>query len=147
MAVVGAYNEDRRPETNVRGDDYIDVMWAEALAAIAHAERMHRQFCAPAVVRTRQASWTPPVDVFEGLDEFVVQVVLPDVHPADIACVLDNHVLVIAGERRRPVLPAGMAIRRMEIPRGRFECRLAIAAYAIKSRTLSNGCLTVVLAK
>lgn len=147
MAAVAAYNEDRRPETNVRGDEYIDVMWAEALAAIAHAERMHRQFCAPAVVRTRQASWTPPVDVFEGLDEFVVQVVLPDVHPADIACVLDNHVLVIAGERRRPVLPAGMAIRRMEIPRGRFECRLAIAAYAIKSRTLSNGCLTVVLAK
>lgn len=131
----------------MRGDEYTDVMWAEALATLAHAERLRRQFFAPAVVPTRQASWTPPVDVFEGFDEFVVQVVLPDVHPTEIECALDSHVLVIAGERRRPVLPAGMAIRRLEIPRGRFECRLAIAAYAIKSRTLANGCLTVVLAK
>lgn len=131
----------------MRGDEYIDVMWAEALAAVAHAERLHRQFCAPAVMPTRRVSWTPPVDVFEGIDEFVVQVILPDVHPGEIECTLDNHVLVIAGERRRPRLPAGMAVRRMEIPRGRFECRLAIAAYAIKSQTLSNGCLTVELAK
>lgn len=131
----------------MRGDEYIDVMWAEALSAIAHAERLQRQFCAPKLAPTRRVSWTPPVDVFEGLDEFVVQAVLPDVQPARIECSLDNHVLVIAGERNRSILPAGMAIRRMEIPRGRFECRLAIAAYAIKSRTLSNGCLTVVLAK
>lgn len=131
----------------VRGDEYIDVMWAEALTAIAHAERLHHQFCAPAVVPTRRALWTPPVDIYEGADRFVVQVVLPDVHPAQIECALDNHVLVIAGERRLPTLPAGMTVRRMEIPRGRFECRLAVAAYAIKSQTFANGCLTVVLAK
>ncbi|HEX7323777.1 MAG TPA: Hsp20/alpha crystallin family protein [Rhodanobacteraceae bacterium] len=131
----------------MRGDEYIDVMWAEALTAIAHAERLQRQFCAPTVVPRRRVSWTPPMDVFEGADEFVVQVVLPDVDPAQIECALDSHVLIIAGERRRPTLPAGVAIRRMEIPCGRFECRLAIAAYAITSRTLSNGCLTVVLAK
>ena len=131
----------------MRGDEYIDVMWAEALAAVAHAERMHRQFCAPTVAPTRQVSWTPPVDVFEDVDEIVVQAVLPGVRPAEIECALDNHVLVIAGERRHPMLPAGAAIRRMEIPRGRFERRLAVAAYAIKSQTLSHGCLTVVLAK
>lgn len=131
----------------MRGDEYIDVMWAEAFSAIAHAERVHRQFCAPAVAPGRRVSWTPPVDVFEGADEFVVQAILPDVHPAQIECALNNHVLVIAGERRGPNLPAGTAIRRLEIPRGRFERRLAIAAYAIKSQTLANGCLTVVLAK
>lgn len=132
---------------SVRGDRYIDMMWAEALTAIAHAERLHRRFFAPTVVPTRRSSWTPPVDVFEGPDEFVVQVVLPDVHSAAIECVLDSHVLVIAAERRHPILPGGMVVRRMEIPRGHFECRLAIAAYAIKSQTLANGCLTVVLAK
>lgn len=131
----------------MRGDEYVDVMWAEALAAIAQAERLQRLFFAPTELPQRRASWTPPVDVFEDANEFVVQAILPDVPPEQIQCTLSNHVLVIAGERRRSILPAGLAIRRMEIPRGRFECRLAIAAYAIKSRILSNGCLTVVLAK
>lgn len=131
----------------MRGDDFIDIMWADALATIARAERLHGRFFAPAVVPTRRVSWTPPVDVFEGVDEFVVRVVLPDVHPAQVACTLDNHVLIIAGERRCPATPVGMTVRRMEIPRGYFECRLAIAAYAIESQELANGCLTLVLAK
>lgn len=131
----------------MHGDEYIDVMWAEALAAMARANRRHRQFFAPAVAPTRRASWTPPVDVFESADEFVVQVVLPDVRAEQIDCVLSNHVLVIAGERFRPTLPRGMTIRRLEIPRGHFECRLAVAAWAIKRQTLMNGCLTLILAK
>lgn len=131
----------------MRGDNFMDVMWAEALAAVARADRLHRRFFAPAVLPTRRVSWIPPVDVFEGPDEFVVQVVLPDVQPTEIACALDNHVLVIAGERRHPAALVGMTVHRMEIPRGRFERRLAIAAYAIKSQQLVNGCLTLVLAK
>lgn len=131
----------------MRGDQLRDLMWAEALAATERAERLQRQFFAPATLTRQHTSWAPPVDVFEGPNEFVVQVVLPDVDPAQVQCTLDTHVLVIAAERRRPVTPTGMAIRRMEIPRGRLERRLAIAAYGIKSQTLTNGCLTLVLAK
>lgn len=131
----------------MRGDDFIDVMWADALAAIARADRVHRRYFAPATLPVRHVAWTPPVDVYEAADAFIVQAVLPGVLPGQVQCTLDNHVLVIAGERRRPAALGGMTVRRMEIPRGHFECRIDIAAYAITRRELANGCLTLVLAK
>ena len=42
-------------------------MWADALAAVARAERLHREFFRPA-----PAGWEPPVDLLETADELVL---------------------------------------------------------------------------
>ncbi|MGH9639866.1 MAG: Hsp20/alpha crystallin family protein, partial [Bryobacteraceae bacterium] len=124
-----------------------DRMWAQALAELERAERLNRRFFSPSELTARRAQWTPPVDIFEGPSEFVVQVALPDVDPARIECALNNHVLLVRGERRRRTVPPATEIRRVEIPQGRFERRLAIAAYRIESTSFVDGCLTLVLAK
>lgn len=120
------------------------VMWAHACEMLAEAERLQRQFFV--ISRDRRAAWEPPVDVYETEREFVVCVALPGVRPSHIEIALDGDLLVIAGER---VLPAGSAlIRRLEIPHGRFERRLAMPASAkLAGHALEDGCLVLTLRK
>lgn len=127
--------------------DLSDRMWAEALARLERAERLQRQFFLPAGKAGRHICWAPPVDVFEGAAEFFVLVALPDVEPDRIEISFSDHVLVVAGERRLSGALAGTAIRRMEIPQGRFERRLAIPAATLLRSAFDNGCLMLVLEK
>jgi HSP20 family molecular chaperone IbpA len=121
-------------------------MWAEALDTLERAERLQRQFFLPAPA-TRHVCWAPPVDVFESPEAFHVWVALPDVAAEDIEVTLADHVLIVAGERRLPAELAGAAIRRLELPQGRFERRLQIPAVAIAGSRFTNGCLALVLEK
>ena len=52
-----------------------DWMWAQACELIEQAERMHRQFFHLAASERAQASWEPPVDVFEDEHEIVLRTV------------------------------------------------------------------------
>ncbi|MCB2021072.1 MAG: Hsp20/alpha crystallin family protein [Rhizobacter sp.] len=122
-------------------------MWAEALATLERAERLQRQFFLPAGGERGRACWAPPTDVFESASEFFVLIALPDVAPDRIEIGFEAQVLTVTGERRFPAALAGTAIRRMEIPQGRFERRLAIAARTLLRSSFDNGCLTLVLAK
>jgi HSP20 family protein len=57
--------------------------------------------------------------------------------------------LLVAGVWRLPGTAVDMAIRRLEIPDGRFErrIRLPAARWELQRSTLANGCLLLSLTK
>lgn len=123
-------------------------MWAEAFAALDRAERMQRQFFRRGPAGAGPSAWEPPVDIFEtDLNLFVV-VALPGVDGAEVELGIEDGRIVIAGERRLP-LGNRAAIRRLEIPHGRFERRIELPAgdYELGERDLVNGCLVLALRK
>jgi HSP20 family protein len=126
-------------------------MWAEAVEMLDQAERLQRQFfrLAADAECAQRARWEPPVDVYAGRDEVLVEVALPGV-PADrIELVLSPGELVIRGMRRLPRCPEGASLQRLEIPYGRFERRLPLGpgSWELVDRHLSDGCLQLLLAR
>ena len=121
-----------------------NLMWADALAIVARADRLHREFFRPA-----PAGWEPPVDLLETAGELILVAALPGVRVADVDLVISGGELAIVGTRRLPVMPGRTRIHRMELPHGHFERRVALppGAYELAQRDLVDGCLTVVLRK
>lgn len=121
-----------------------NLMWAEALAIVARADRLHREFFRPA-----PAGWEPPVDLLENAEELILIAALPGVRVADVDLVISRSELAIIGTRRLPVLLGPTRVHRMELPHGRFERRVALppGTYELVRRDLVDGCLTVVLRK
>jgi HSP20 family protein len=120
-------------------------MWSEACAMLARAEGMHRQFFQPA----QAASWEPPVDVFETERELWIIAALPGVAAADLDVAIDGQVIRIAGLRRQPAEARGAAIRRLEIPYGRFERSIVLQGgrFNLDRSELESGCLLIRLSK
>ncbi|AWK86917.1 Hsp20/alpha crystallin family protein [Azospirillum thermophilum] len=123
-------------------------MWTEAVELLDRAERLHRQFFRPAPPAPRCACWTPPMDVYETDDALVVAVALPGVAPDQVEVRLADGVLAVAAERTLPLGRRG-AIRRLEIPHGRFERRVELppGAFRLGGRDLVAGCLVLTLDK
>jgi HSP20 family protein len=121
-----------------------DLMWADALAAMARADHLHRGFFRPAPV-----GWEPPVDLLETADEVILVAALPGVRQADVDLGIAHGELAIFGVRPLPAVPGPARILRMELPHGRFERRVSLppGAYELARRDFVDGCLTVVLRK
>jgi HSP20 family protein len=124
-------------------------MWAEACALIERAEQMQRQFFQPAFPTAARASWEPPVDVFESERELLIVVALPGVDSQDVQISSEQEILLVAGVRRLPEAVCGTAIRRLEIPHGRFERRISLpeARWQLGRSTFLNGCLLLSLTR
>ena len=124
-------------------------MWAEAIDLLEQANRMHRQFFVLAGSKGAHVRWEPPVDVVEGPAEVVVTVALPGVVPERIELHLDNDVLAISAVRSPPACSRTTVIRRIEIPYGRFERRIALPSgrYELVEQSSLNGCLQLRLRK
>ena len=122
-------------------------LWAEAFALLEQADRLHRQFFRWAGGDAREPIWEPPVDVSESRDGLVVIVALPGVDPDRIDVMLESEVLTVRAWRAVERPARAGAIRRLEIPYGRFERRLSLPAsgYALGVRELRNGCLHIAL--
>ncbi len=131
----------------MRSDDS-DWMWADALAALTRAERLHRQFFQPRH-ETRQLAWEPPIDVLELEREVLIFVALPGVDADQVQTVIEGGSLVVAGRRVLPPQLRSAVIHRLELPQGRFERRVPLPAghYAAARRATSNGCLVISLQK
>ena len=129
--------------------DARDWMWSEALQVLAQAERLHQQVFRPQVAPQRRASWEPPVDVLETEDALLVLAALPGVDPEKIQAVIQNGVLVIAGERLLPDELKRAVIHRLELPQGHFERHIPLppGRYGAIRSTSANGCLVIRLAK
>ena len=119
-----------------------DVMWAEAVSALARIDRLHRDFFRP-----EPAGWEPPVDVLETRDEVIVSVALPGVHADEVEIVLHEDSIAIVGVRRLPAFLQRARVVRMELPHGRFERRLAMppGRYELTRRDLADGLLVIAL--
>jgi HSP20 family protein len=132
----------------VRGDPR-DWMWSEALQMLAQAERLQRQVFRPQVSSPRRASWEPPVDMLETENAVLILAALPGVDVDRVEAVIEDGVLVIAGERALPEELKTAIIHRLELPQGRFERRIDLPAgvYGNVRRFAVNGCLAVTLTK
>jgi HSP20 family protein len=123
--------------------DPTDWMWAQACEFLAQAERMQRQFFRLATSPRAQAIWEPPADVFEDDRELVVVVALPGVRAEQLEVTTEPAALVVRAERRVPFTGSGHSVRRLEIPYGFFERRIALpsARLELDAHELADGCL------
>ena len=123
-------------------------MWADAVALLNRAEKLHRTLYQPGP-STAGPIWEPPADMFETEHELWIMFALPGVAPSQLQMRIENGVLVVAGERRMPDSCRAARIFRIEIPQGPFERRLPLPAgrYELGRRELIDGCLTITLTK
>src|SRR5947208_15609421 len=98
-------------------------MWAQAVAAMERAERLHRQF-----FHHGSPHWEAPIDVFETDRGLIVLVALPGVELDDISVILSAGVLIVRGQRPMPGELQSARILRMEIPYGNVERRMQLPA-------------------
>jgi HSP20 family protein len=119
-----------------------DIMWAEAISALARVDRLHLDFFRP-----DPKGWEPPVDVVETQGELVIMAALPGVRVDEVEIVVRDDSLAIVGVRRLPAFLQRARVLRMELPYGRFERRVAIppGRYELTRRDLADGLLVVVL--
>ena len=113
------------------------------------AERLHRQVFRVSGAAGQRPAWEPPIDIFETDREVLIVVALPGVDPGQVEIVVDSEALVIRGERRVAVAGKAPMIRRLEIPRGRFERRIELPALRldIVRKEMRHGCLWLHLVK
>jgi len=123
-------------------------MWADAVALLNRAERMHRELLSPAG-SGRHAVWEPQADIFETDRELWIILALPGVVPDKVRLMVDEGTLIVAGERRLPDACRNARVLRLEVPNGAFERRLPLPAgrYELGRREFANGCMLITLTK
>ncbi len=123
-------------------------MWAEAVRMLDRAESLQRRFFEPGR-SMRQLCWEPPVDIFETASDLFIEIALPGVDPQQIEATFGETDLVVIGKRDLPLASEPAVIRRLEIPYGRFERRIALppGQYELVRREVVAGCLLLSLRK
>lgn len=120
--------------------DTMNRMFSDALARSAAVDSE----------RVGASAWTPPLDLHEEADRYVLRADLPGVAQDDLEIKVEDGRLTLRGQRRGEDDVASDAYLRVERPRGPFTLQLAIPpsveAQAIAARH-SNGVLEVVLPK
>ena len=130
--------------------DLSRLMWSEALSLLEQADRLHRQFCRPAVAQT--PAWEPPVDVIETADAVSVHVALPGAVAESVVVELQPGAITISARRLFPLSASESQLARihaLEIPYGRFQRRIDLPTQALSlaGKKLQDGCLTITFSK
>ena len=89
------------------------------------------------------ADWSPPADVEEYADRFVLKLDVPGVDLSAVEITLDNGVLSISGERQKQVAAKEAERSRVERPRGKFHRRFTLPDTVDASGVRANGQLGV----
>lgn len=123
--------------------------WSEALELLSEADRLQRQFFRVGAVASGEPSWEPPVDTLETAEAVTVLVALPGVAPEQVEVVHSAGSLTVRGIRPMPGGHRREAIRRLEIPYGRFERRLDLppGRYDLAASVFAHGTLRLTLRK
>jgi HSP20 family protein len=127
----------------MRSRDPRTWMWAQALEMLERADHLQRQFFQPGPARAAGPSWQSPVDVVERGEQTWILVALPGVPPERVEVGFDGAALVVRGERPLPAEYHEGTIRRLELPYGRFERRIALLSghFELYEQRFENGCL------
>lgn len=130
----------------MRSPEQLFVAWTEALELLQGNERLTHRFVS-LETRWPVPCWEPAVDLYEDGDELRLVVALPGVSSRQMEVLLDETSLLVRGERPRPSASPGTAIRRLEIPYGRFERRVPLppGRFRVEQQFLEDGCLVLVL--
>ena len=96
------------------------------------------------------SNWSPPVDVYETENEFVLLAEIPGVEQDKVDLQITNRILRFKGERHASRDVPKQSLHRLERPFGRFERRFELPedvdTSGIKAR-IADGVLTVQLPK
>jgi len=124
-------------------------MWSEACEMLMRAERLHRQLFQPQGGTYQAAAWEPPADMLETDSHIVIYVALPGVNQDGVELAIDGGELVIAGARIIPAELNDAIIHRLELPQGRFMRRIPLprGRYDQITKAAANGCLVISLRK
>jgi HSP20 family molecular chaperone IbpA len=124
-------------------------MWAEALELLEQADSLHRQFYRAVGHPGVQLHWEPPVDIVESANEIAVLLALPGVPPEQIQLQLDDGGILVRAARPSSASGQTARIRRLEIPYGCFERRIALpqGSYELVEQSSVNGILQLRLRK
>lgn len=96
----------------------------------------------------RSTTWSPPTDVYETDEDYVVKVEIAGMRDEDFEVAFENGILVIRGNR--PDLHQRRAYHQMEIRFGRFELTVEIPVRVDLERAKAeykDGFLVVTLPK
>ena len=99
-------------------------------------------------VQVRAGVWSPPTDVYETEENYVVRVEIAGMHEEDFEITMENKFLMISGSR--PDIPERRAYQQMEIRFGKFETAVGIPGpvdLESSRADYSEGFLTVTLPK
>lgn len=99
-------------------------------------------------VQVRAGVWSPPTDVYETEDYYVVRVEIAGMKEDDFELTVENNFLMISGSR--PDLPERRAYQQMEIRFGKFETAVGLPGpIDLESSTAEyiEGFLTITLPK
>ncbi|PWH12426.1 MAG: hypothetical protein DDG60_13290 [Anaerolineae bacterium] len=99
-------------------------------------------------VRMQPHIWSPPTDLFENEQNYIVRVEIAGMRHQDFNVVLENNLLTISGSRLDP--PERRAYHQMEVRFGEFSTTVAIPGPVnIEKSTAEyqDGFLTVILPK
>ncbi len=84
----------------------------------------HREIYHSITWHVRPSIWSPPTDIYETDDHFIVRVEIAGMREDDFEVAVENNILVIAG--RRADLNERRAYHQMEIRFGKFEIAVEI---------------------
>jgi HSP20 family protein len=86
--------------------------------------RRHRELRAAVGWHLSQGAWSPPTDVCETEQEYVVSVEIAGMRDSDFDVVFENGVLLISGQR--PDVTERRAYHQMEIHYGKFSATVGL---------------------
>lgn len=90
--------------------------------------------------------WSPPVDVYESRERFVVVVEVPGLAEDQLRVVFRERTLLLTGERRARRTAGAVSFLCLERPSGRFERSIPLPVPVDIARaraTLAGGLLTI----
>lgn len=75
-------------------------------------------------MRMQAHIWSPPTDLFENEQNYIIRVEVAGMRQQDFSVILDNNILTISGSR--PDTPERRAYHQMEVRFGEFSTAVAI---------------------
>ena len=102
-------------------------MWAEAVHLLEEADRLQRQ-CFQLAAQAGNPDGNRR-SISTRATAVLIEMALPGVSPERLQVELDGEQLIVQAERRLPHRRHGATIRRLEIPYGLFERRLAATRF------------------
>ncbi len=97
-----------------------------------------------------EATWVPPVDIFEDAEGLRIIAEVPGVKPEDVKISLENNVLTIRGSKQQVAEERTERVHRYERTYGTFERSFTLPATVDASNikaSYEHGVLTVTLPK
>ena len=99
-------------------------------------------------VQVRAGVWSPPTDMYETENNYVVRVEIAGMHEEDFEISVENNILMISGSRSD--IPERRAYQQMEIRFGKFETSVGLPDpidLESSNANYAEGFLTVTLPK